>query len=98
MDNTRCRQFFLEPAETYHRQYEALRAFVVEGRRLKEIAQQFGYPESSLRSLVCRLRNPVKTDAVPPFLGSRWSGGRRVAPVGKRQSVRRYPRSPTAAA
>ena len=81
MDNTRCRQFFLEPAETYHRQYEALRAFFVEGRRLKDIAQQFGYQESSLRSLVCRFRNHVKTDAVPPFLCSRGSGGRRVAPV-----------------
>jgi hypothetical protein len=32
MDDTRCRQFFLEPAETYHRQYEAMRAFFVEGR------------------------------------------------------------------
>jgi hypothetical protein len=37
MDDTRCRQFFLEPTETYHRQYEAMRAFFVEGRRLKEI-------------------------------------------------------------
>jgi hypothetical protein len=27
MDDTRCRGFFLEPVETYHRQYEALRAF-----------------------------------------------------------------------
>ena len=81
MDNTRCRQFFLEPAETYHRQYEALRAFFVEGRRLKDIAQQFGYQESSLRRLVCRFRNHVKTDAVPPFLCSHWSGGRRVAPI-----------------
>ena len=43
MDNIRCRQFFLEPAETYHRQYEALRAFFVDGRRLNDIAQQFGY-------------------------------------------------------
>ena len=47
MDNTRCRQFFLEPAETYHRQYEARRACFVEGRRLKDIAQQVGYQESS---------------------------------------------------
>ena len=71
MENTRCRQFFLDPTETYHRQYEALRAFFVEGRRLKDIAQQFGYQESSLRSLVCRFRNRVKTDTVPPFLCSR---------------------------
>ena len=43
MDDTRCRQFFLEPTEPYHRHYEALRAFFVEGRQLPEIAQQFGY-------------------------------------------------------
>jgi hypothetical protein len=71
MENTHCRQFFLDPTETYHRQYEARRAFFVEGRRLKDIAQQFGYQESSLRRLVCRFRNRVKTDTVPPFLCSR---------------------------
>jgi hypothetical protein len=38
MDDIPCRQFFLEPVETYHRQYEALRAFFVQGRQLKEIA------------------------------------------------------------
>ena len=81
MDNTRCRQFFLEPTETYHRQYEALRAFFVEGRRLQDIAQPFGYQESSLRRWVCRFRNHVKTDAVPPFLCRHWSGGRPVAPI-----------------
>lgn len=70
MDDIRCRQFFLEPTKTYHRQYEAMRAFFVEGRQLKEIAQQFGYQESSLRTLVCRFRNPVKTDTVHPFLFS----------------------------
>ena len=67
MDNTRCRQFFLEPAETYHRQYEARRAFFVEGRQLKDLAPQFGYQESALRSLVGRFRNQVKMDTVPPF-------------------------------
>jgi len=81
MDNSRCRQFFLEPAETYHRRYEALRAFFVDGRRLKDIAPQFGYQESSLRRLVCRFRNHAKTDTVPPFLCSPWSGGRQVAPI-----------------
>ena len=43
MDDTGCRGFFLEPVATYHRQYEALRAFFIEGRRLHDIAQQFGY-------------------------------------------------------
>lgn len=80
MDNTPGRQFFLEPAETYHRRDEALRACFVDGRRLKDIAQQFGYQEASLRSLVCRFRNHVKTATVPPFLCHHGSGGRQVAP------------------
>jgi hypothetical protein len=63
MDDTRCRQFFLEPAETYHRPYEALCAFFVEGRQRQEIAQQFGYQESSLRVRVSQFRNPVKVNA-----------------------------------
>lgn len=71
MDDIRCRHFFLEPTETYHRQYEALRAFFVEKRRLQEIAQQFGYQESYLRSLVCKFRAQVQIDDVRPFLFDR---------------------------
>ena len=71
MDDTRCRDFFLEPVATYHRQYEALRAFFIEGRRLQDIAQQFGYQETSLRSMVCRLRAQVQAGEVSPFLGNR---------------------------
>jgi hypothetical protein len=47
MDDTGCRGFFLEPVATYHRQYEALRAFFIEGRCLHDIAQQFGSRETS---------------------------------------------------
>lgn len=46
MDDTRCRQFFLEPAETYHRQYEALRTSLWKG----------GNCGKSLNSLV--IKNP----------------------------------------
>ena len=67
MDDTGCRGFFLEPVATYHRQYEALRAFFIEGRRLHDIAQQFGYRETSLRSMVCRFRAQVHAGEVPPF-------------------------------
>ena len=31
MDDTRCRQFFLEPVELYHRRYEALRTLSTRG-------------------------------------------------------------------
>ena len=71
MDDTDCRGFFLAPVATYHRQYEALRAFFIEGRRLHDIAQQFGYRETSLRSMVCRFRAQVHAGEVPPLLCNR---------------------------
>jgi hypothetical protein len=71
MDDTGCRGFFLTPVATYHRQYEALRAFFIEGRRLQDIAQQFGYRETSLRSMVCRFRAQVQAGEAPPFLRNR---------------------------
>ena len=97
MDDTRCRQFFLEPAEPYHRQYEAMRAFFVEGRQRQEIAQRFGYQESSLRVRVSQFRNQMKVNDLHPFLFSRGSGGRRGRLVSKRRYVRRRRRSPTVA-
>ena len=71
MDDTGCRSFFLAPVATYHRQYEALRAFFIEGRRLHDIAQQFGSRETSLRSMVCRFRAQVQAGEVPPFVCNR---------------------------
>ena len=97
MDDTRCRQFFLEPRETYHRQYEAFRAFFVERQPLKEIAQQFGYQESSLRVMVSNFRKQVKANQLRPFLFSRGAGEGRESLSSKRRSVRRRRRSPTAA-
>jgi len=91
MDGSRCREFFLKPTEIYHRQYEALRAFFVEGRRLEEIAQQFGYQESSLRSLVCRFRAQVQADDLRPFLFDRSLDGpqAKLAPAPKSRRKRR---------
>ena|SRR5205823_14442738 len=98
MDDTRCRQFFLEPAETYHRPYEAMRAFFVEGRQLQEIAQRFGYQDSSLRVRVSQFRSQMKVNDLHPFLFSRGgSGGRRGSPVAQRRYVRRRRLSLTAA-
>ena len=81
MDDTRCREFFLDPKETYQRQYEALRAFFVEGRQLSEIAQQFGYQESSLSVMISNFRNQVKANNLRPFLFSREPGGHKGNPI-----------------
>ena len=45
------RGFFLEPASPKHRQYEALRAYFVEGRPSQEVARAFGYSPGAFRVL-----------------------------------------------
>ena len=52
-------QVFLEPTNATHRQYEALRAFFVDGVRGVEVARRFGYTPGSFRVLVHGFRqNP----------------------------------------
>ena len=48
--------FFLAPEKTTHRQYEALRAYFVEGLSSKEAARRFGYTPGSFRGLCHRFR------------------------------------------
>ena len=67
MDGSHTRRFFLEPKQTFQRQYEALRALFVEGQPLDQVAQQFGYKPSALRSMACRLRADCRRGATPPF-------------------------------
>ena len=43
--------FFLQPAVPKQRQYEALRAYFVEGRPSHEVARAFGYSPASFRVL-----------------------------------------------
>lgn len=54
--------FFLEPENAKQRQYEALRAFYVEGRKSAEAASQFGYTDSSFRVLCWRFRHKMDRD------------------------------------
>jgi hypothetical protein len=48
---------FLEPSNSTHRQYEALRAFFVEGVPSSQAAARFGYTPGSFRVLVHQFRN-----------------------------------------
>jgi hypothetical protein len=53
------RRVFLEPKNALHRQYEALRAYFVEGLPSGEVARRFGYTPGSFRVLCHELRqNP----------------------------------------
>jgi len=49
-------QAFLTPTNSTHRQYEALRAFFVEGLSSHEAARRFGYSPGSFRVLACQFR------------------------------------------
>src|SRR4029077_12073706 len=57
---------FLEPTNSSHRQYEALRAFFVDGVPSAEAARRFGYPPGSFRVLVHQFRNQPKRDFFVP--------------------------------
>lgn len=49
-------KFFLEPSNSTHRQYEALRAYFVDRTPQKKIAGRFGYTLNSFRVLCCRFK------------------------------------------
>jgi transposase len=67
---TSLARFFLQPSSSTHRQYEALRAYFVEGLSSKEVARRFGYTEGSFRVLVHQFRqNPHRQFFLPPLKG-----------------------------
>lgn len=55
-DLTDLASAFLEPANSTHRQYEALRAFFVDRLPSAEVARRFGYTPGSFRVLVHQFR------------------------------------------
>jgi hypothetical protein len=57
-------QFFLAPEKPLHRQYEALRAYFVDGGRSQEVAWRFGYSPGAFRVLCHEFRHdPAKREA-----------------------------------
>src|SRR5215831_16920273 len=49
-------RFFLEPASSAQRQYEALRAYFVEGASSADVSRRFGYTQGSFRVLCHHFR------------------------------------------
>jgi DDE family transposase len=61
---------FTEPANATHRQYEALRAYFIEGLSGVEAARRFGYTPGSFRVLVHQFRrDPNRIFFTPPAKG-----------------------------
>jgi|HubBroStandDraft_3_1064219.scaffolds.fasta_scaffold848966_1 hypothetical protein len=67
MDGSRYRYFFLQPTDPRHRQYEALRAVLVDEQPMQEVAQRFGYRYDTVRALVSRFRQQHDARQLPPF-------------------------------
>jgi hypothetical protein len=84
-DNSRDRltlaRRFLEPSNSTHRQYEALRAFFVDRVPSAEAAARFGYTPGSFRVLVHQFRNQPGRDFFVPT-------ARQGRPPGKRKRLR----------
>ncbi len=63
---------FLEPSNSTHRQYEALRAYFVDGLPSKEAASRFAYSPGTFRVLCHQLRRePNRQFFLPPQKGPR---------------------------
>jgi hypothetical protein len=67
MDAALVRSFFQEPSNPLHRQYEALRAVLLEDQPMQEVAQRFGYRYDTVRALVCQFRRQFAAGQLPPF-------------------------------
>jgi hypothetical protein len=78
------RRDFLEPTNTTHRQYEALRSFIVDGLPSDEAAKRFGYTPASFRILVHRYR---RNRPVAFFVASRREIKARQRSVARDQQV-----------
>jgi len=69
---TKCRDFFLQPALARQRQYEALRAYFVEGKPSAEAARAFGYTPGSFQVMCHHFRrDPAPRFFVTPQPGPR---------------------------
>ncbi len=66
------RRVFLQPSNSTHRQYEALRAYFVERLPSKQAAARFGYSQGTFRVLCHQLRqDPHRQFFLPPQKGPR---------------------------
>ena len=91
MDDPRYRTFFLQPTDPVHRQYEALRAVLVEQQSMHDVAQRLGYRYDTVRALVSRFRGQFDSGTLPPFLPLLAAGApstRRLPPPGDQTSLR----------
>ncbi len=97
MDGSPTRRFFLEPQQTFQRQYEALRAIFVDDEPLERVSDRFGYKPSALRSMASRLRSDCRRGAAAPFFSPTAADAPGARVRAKDDRAPRRPMSPTVA-
>ena len=88
-------RFFLEPTQTFQRQYEALRALFVEAQPLDQVADRFGYQRSALRSIASRFRADYRRGVTPPFFAPTGAGDLPDRALDPTDRAPNRPKSPT---
>src|SRR5438132_13835579 len=74
-DLSECRRFFLEPANSKHRMYEALRAYFVDELPSAKVAESFNYSPGSFQVLCHHFRSrlgPSASGFVGPSRAFAW--------------------------
>jgi len=94
MDDQPCRSFFLQPRSTFHRRYEALRAFFIDERPSAEVATQFGYKPNAFKVLISRFRHHICGQDLPPFSSRMAADDPRAGRAAKTATGRTRPPSP----
>ena len=97
MDGNHIKRFFLEPRQTFQRQYEALRAIFVDNEPIEHVAGRFGYTPATLRSMASRLRADCRRGVATPFFSRTAVGGPSEEVPAEDGRAPRHPTSPTVA-
>jgi hypothetical protein len=96
MDRSHTSRFFLEPKQTFQRQYEALRAIFVEAEPIDRVAARFGYKTSALKSMASRFRADCRRGLTTPFFSPTDADDQSGSAPLKNGHAPNHPKSPTA--
>jgi hypothetical protein len=96
MDGSHTSRFFLEPKQTFQRQYEALRAVFVEAEPIDQVAARFGYKLSALKSMASRFRADCRREVTTPFFSPTDADDQSGQAPAKTSHAPNRPKSPTA--
>jgi transposase len=76
MDGMAYQHYFLQPLDGWHRRYETLRAVVIDGQSMRDVAQRFDVGYGTVRNWVSEFRRLLDAGQRPPFSRSRPLGDR----------------------